>query len=156
PERLQAYAAFPDMLVPVHAALTRLFRIVEVEHLQSVEPDEGIKSIERLLISALAADVIARRQKMTGVEADADPRIVHAIEHTSDLVERGSHRRALTSGVLEQDHGGSARTRVEHFQQRFGNECDRAVLGGCRTRARVKDETHQAERFSAIYFLAES
>ena len=54
-ERLEPEAALADVLVAIDAAPARLLRVVQVEHLDAVEPDDPIELAKRVVVSRLAS-----------------------------------------------------------------------------------------------------
>ena len=73
-ERFQSQTALSNVLVPVDTAATRLLRVVQVPHLQPVESDERLERVERRTVALFSAQVVARGEQMTGVQAHAQTR----------------------------------------------------------------------------------
>jgi len=73
PERFEPQTSFADVFVPIDAAAAWFLRVVQVKHTQPIEPDEAIEIPERRRIPFIGAQVVPRRQQMTGIEADTDP-----------------------------------------------------------------------------------
>ena len=72
-ERLEAEAALADVLVAIDAAAERLLRVVQVKHLQPIESDQPRRTASNVAAYPSGdADVVARREQVAGVEADAD------------------------------------------------------------------------------------
>ena len=75
PECLDADEPFTDVRMAIDPAGERLLRVVEMKDLEPFEADLPIEQIERRRVSIGRCDVVAGGQQMTGVEADAQPRV---------------------------------------------------------------------------------
>src|SRR5579864_5532485 len=67
PKRLQPDLPAPDVLVPVHPRTERRLRIVDVQDVDSVEPQDAIRACNRGLEAALRADVVPSLKRVRGV-----------------------------------------------------------------------------------------
>ena len=74
PERFEPEAALADVLVPIDPAAARLLRIVQVKRREAIEANDAIEIRERVAIALFAAEVVAGRQQVAGIEADGDAR----------------------------------------------------------------------------------
>src|SRR5438874_1056923 len=61
-----------DVLVTVDSRSERLLRIVEMEKSHIADADVFFNRLDRLFIAGARAQFIARRENVTGIEADAD------------------------------------------------------------------------------------
>src|SRR5690242_3431539 len=79
-------------------------RVVQVEHTEPLEPDLAIEFVDHRSELAPLADLVARRQQVTRVEADSKT-IAGArdLDHLRELVERAADREAGAGGVLEEE-----------------------------------------------------
>jgi len=91
-----------DVRVAIDAAAQRFLRVVEVQRLQPIESHEPAELLERRRVSLRRTQIVARREQMAGVQANADaPVAVHSGDDRRQLLECGAERRALARGVLQ-------------------------------------------------------
>ena len=73
---LEADLPFADVLVAVDARAERLLRVVEVKRADVVDADVPLHLVDRALVAVARADLVAGREDVAGVDADADARLV--------------------------------------------------------------------------------
>ena len=146
-----ADAALTDVLVAVDAAAERPLRVVQVEHLQSFDADETFELFEDARVALWRHDVVARRQQVTGVEADADTAGMFGARHdVRDLFEGCSEGCSLPGCVLQQDHCLAATARLEKLAQAVRDPVEARAFAPRGVAAGVQHDAMQAERFGAI------
>src|SRR3954452_21380626 len=89
--------------MPVAVRAEVRLRVVHVQALQSLEADGGDALVEHRLDSLRRADLEARREEVTRVQADANPVVpAAALNEVRELGERTAERALRPRRVLEQ------------------------------------------------------
>ena len=92
------------MLVPVQARAQGRPRVVQVEGQDPREPDGLRTLLDGRLPSCRAPEIVAGREEVAGVDADAEPlRSRRAPHQLPELAERPAQRVACAGRVLERD-----------------------------------------------------
>ena len=71
---LLAETSAADVLVSIHAASARLFRVVRMKHFEPLDADAAIKGVEGVAVPSISHEVVAGSHQMTGIEAHPDAR----------------------------------------------------------------------------------
>ena len=144
-------ASLADVLVPIDAAPQRLLRVVQMKHLEPVEPDDAPEGAERSGISLRRDDVVAGCEQVTRVETDADPPMPrHPVDDRGKLFERGAERRPLPGGVLEQHHRFSTRAAREEFRQAVRNQRQTLRRAARGIAPGMENDAAQSQRLRAV------
>src|SRR5688572_8451158 len=100
-----------------------------MKHPQPIDTDEAIESGEGVVISGVGDDVVARRDEVAGIEADADARrSMKELDDGSEMLEAISQRPPLPRRVLEQHHRFTAWACRECCTNRVGDETKAGVF----------------------------
>ncbi len=115
---------------------------------------ESVELLERFRISLFRRDVVSGCQQMTGVEADANPGgTVQQFQDPRQVLEPVPEVRALTRGVLEEDHGGRVRTRTQQPRDAGSNQAQSFTFGSGRVRTGMHHQAQQTQRFGTVVLL---
>src|SRR6267143_2157025 len=102
PKRFGSDLTLANVLVTVHAPAERDLRIIHVKNRHALEADGAIDQLERRGQSSFALDVIARCEKVRGIEASGYADTSESIEHLADFFQARPERGAHSRGVLDQ------------------------------------------------------
>jgi hypothetical protein len=154
-ERVETEAPLPDMLVAIDAAAERFLRVVQVKHLQAIESHQTSELFECRRVAFGRTDVIAGRDQVTRVQADADAAmVVHLGDDHRELLERRAERGALTGRVLQQDHRLAAAASLQQLEQPFRDQLESFRFAADRVAARMQHHAEQPECLRAIELVA--
>ena len=81
PERFEANLAFADVLVPINARAKCRFRIIHVNYVDVGQSNRRLDPLERPLELGLARNTVARRKKVSSVDAHSHRQIAAEIEN---------------------------------------------------------------------------
>ena len=91
-----------DVGVAVAVGAERGLGVVEMQGREAAEPDLALKPVHGVAQAVGGADVIARREQVTGVQADPQPRAAAGrVDQVCQLSERAPQRASRTRGVLQ-------------------------------------------------------
>src|ERR1700730_17274603 len=113
------------MLVAIDVAPERSLRVVQVQQFQAWHSDQPIELFERLDIAACRSQIVPCSEQMTRIETDAEAfMIVGVRQDRGQLFERGTKRRTLSRGLLEEDHRASPRARAKERHEGLGDQLE--------------------------------
>ena len=106
-ESAEAEKSQSNVLVQVSVAVERGFGIIKVQRAQVFHADDGIESIEGVFESVRGAEIVARRERVACVDADADAGfIVDLGDYVAEVFEGAANDVATTGHVLEDRFDG--------------------------------------------------
>ena len=142
---IDADRAPADVLVPVPARPQRRLRIVGMDGHQIRRADLLVELGHGQLESLDLGQVIARRERMTRIEANLDPVAADRLHHPPDLVERRTDAVAGTRVVLDAEPDVVRRV-VQHLPHRLRDLGQRVVEAHPFVAADVKDHARHPQR----------
>jgi|SRR5689334_11601293 len=94
------------MVVAIDPRIQLFFRIVEMKRRESLDPDNIVEFAERAVVTLLGANIITSRERVCGVETDAQPvACATGVYDLTDLLETIANVRTLAGGDFECDFG---------------------------------------------------
>ena len=92
------------MIVAIDPGIQLFFRIVEMKRRKPLDPDHIVEFAERAVVTLLGANIIACRERVCGVETDAQPvACTSGVHDLTDLLETIANVRSLAGGDFECD-----------------------------------------------------
>ena len=154
-EHRHSQFAFVERGMAVDPTAETLLRAIQVHGAQKAKTDRAVEFGEGLLAPLRCPQVVAGRQCMAGVEADADPAsLVDLLDHRRELLEAKTEVAALPGGVF--DHCGDAGHGRQRQIDRLGNAGDAVGLADLvEVAAGMEIEQRQAELPAALHLVDE-
>jgi hypothetical protein len=145
------------MLVTVDTAAARLLRVIQVEHLQPIEPHDSIEIVERRRVAFLGTQIVSGGQQVTRVQANTNAkRSIHMRENRCQVLETVPQVCPLPGRVFENHFRAMASPGFQQFGYRAPNGAQSILLSTCRVRPWVHYQAIKSKQFGAIQFLAKS
>src|SRR5271165_5267704 len=142
--------------MPVDAASERNLGIVNVQYRNIVQADGAIDQIDGLFQASLAANVVARGEKMRSVQAGSSVDVPEAADNLRHFFEARAHCGTHACSVLDQDakitQGNAARRLFHGFHDGGDGQVHRRLA----SRAWMYDYEIGSQRQAANEFFMES
>src|SRR5215472_4422105 len=103
PESRLPNLALADVGVAVTVGTQPGLRVVAVDDLELLQPHHPFPLVQSRPGGLGRALVVARRERVAGVEAGGNPRVADRVHHDSDLLEASAHTAAHPGVVLDQE-----------------------------------------------------
>src|SRR5215218_1155408 len=154
-QRLGADVAEAEVPVAVYARVVGGLRVVEVDGEHVLKLDVRVERVERGREAVFVAYVVAGREGVRGVEADAEVEVGAPPGDLAQVLEAVADALALPGRVLKEDAEGVEFEPFTRGLQTLGAGADGVRLAGAAGAARVEDEVVRAEGEPALDLLAE-
>src|SRR6476659_4088814 len=110
------------MIVAIDPGIQLLLRIVEMKNSNPLDADHLVEFAEGAVVTLLGANIIASRERVCGVETDAQPvACASGVYDLTDLLETIANVRSLAGGDFEGHFGAIAGARLVNLVERL---CD--------------------------------
>ena len=153
-ESAEAEKTQPDVLVQVPVAVEGGFGIVEVQRAEVFHADDGIEIVEGAFKSVRGAEVVARRERVACVDANADAGfVVNLGDYVTEVLKGAADDVAATGHVLEDGFDGFGG--CVGVVERRGYAADGGGAGGWAGVSRVEVVEFDAEGFAAVQVVDE-
>ena len=140
-----------DELVPVAIRAERRLRVVHVQDTDAVEADAGVEILERRVERGGIRHVDTGSPPVTGVEAEAEPRVViDCVRQGRELRDRAADRAAGARSVLHAEPEIVCR-QLEELAERRLDERDCIVEADTEVRAHMEDHRLRADRVGRLH-----
>src|SRR5690606_4550441 len=145
-ERPFADRARADVLVAVPAGAARVLGVVGVDEFEPPLADGGDQGVEGVLDPAGGREVVARRERVAGVEADAELRVVfEPLEERAEVLDPGAEHVVLAGHGFEEEVGAVLGDLLEEGQDVLADLRHRRVIGLADGGAGVDDDAAGAD-----------
>src|SRR4030095_13571141 len=149
-ERVETDFSFADVLMSIDARANWGFGIVEVDRGEARESDHTIELTKSLLHASVGADLVAGREDVGSVEANAEAlRLADVLYNISDLLEPVTEARALAGRCLERDLRFHFRDLAEDAIDRVDDLFEPGFFAGAEMRTRMQNQKRQLELVGA-------
>src|SRR4051812_15834673 len=137
--------AFADVLVAVYATAERNFGVVDVEDGNALKTDDAVDEFERGGEASFTFYVVARGEKMRGVETAADIQASQGVQHVAEFLEASAKGGAHARGVFQQDAQRTGRQILCGLLDGFDGEARGLIGSAIAARAGMHDDEIGAE-----------
>src|SRR2546422_3553742 len=155
-KRILPELPLPDIRVAVELRSEVAHRIVQVDRADSPESDGLFDRPEERLVAFPQAEVVARGERVAGVDADPESiRMGRALHHLGELLEPIADDRPRARRILE-DREHIRRVRMLEAPVQTGGDClDGVRLPAAQVSSRVENHVVDSEDLSPVELLYE-